>query len=131
MKAAKVTRGVCRVCGCSDDVACPTGCYWSDAAQTICSACAEPLFRELLAERSRQIAKWGNTFPAGGFDTMVAVLTEEVGEVARAVLDGDRKNLRVELVQVAAACLRMIEQVDRGDPLRSSNKLQKASKRHG
>jgi len=32
--------GVCRVCGCTDDEACFGGCWWVDAAQTVCSACA-------------------------------------------------------------------------------------------
>lgn len=28
---------VCRVCGCTDDEACPEGCYW--IAPDLCSAC--------------------------------------------------------------------------------------------
>lgn len=28
---------VCRACGCSDDDACPTGCYW--VARDLCSTC--------------------------------------------------------------------------------------------
>jgi NTP pyrophosphatase (non-canonical NTP hydrolase) len=35
----------------------------------------------------------------------LAALTEEVGEVARAVHDGDVENLRAELVQVAGVAL--------------------------
>lgn len=31
--------GVCRVCGCTDDRACPGGCSWADARHTICSSC--------------------------------------------------------------------------------------------
>ncbi len=27
----------CRVCGCTDDRACPGGCYWAD--EDLCSAC--------------------------------------------------------------------------------------------
>ena len=30
---------VCRVCGCTDDHACPGGCYWVE--EDLCSACAE------------------------------------------------------------------------------------------
>lgn len=37
------------------------------------------------------------------------ILAEEVGEVARAIHDGDRDNLREELVQVAAVCLAWLE----------------------
>ncbi len=78
-------------------------------------------------ERNRQIAKWGTGNP--GFPTMVAVLTEEVGEVARAVLDGDRANLRTELEQVAAVACRMAEQVQRGDRLTSKSKAAAALSR--
>ncbi len=28
----------CRVCGCTDDYACPGGCYWIE--ENLCSACA-------------------------------------------------------------------------------------------
>lgn len=28
----------CRVCGCTDDHACPGGCYWVE--EDLCSACA-------------------------------------------------------------------------------------------
>jgi hypothetical protein len=29
----------CRVCGCTDDQACPGGCHW--VAKNLCSECAE------------------------------------------------------------------------------------------
>lgn len=32
--------GVCRVCGCTDSHACAGGCFWEDAAHTLCTACA-------------------------------------------------------------------------------------------
>jgi hypothetical protein len=31
--------GTCRVCGCTDDHACPEGCSWVDRDHTLCSAC--------------------------------------------------------------------------------------------
>lgn len=31
--------GTCRVCGCVDALACPGGCSWADAENTLCSAC--------------------------------------------------------------------------------------------
>lgn len=34
------TVGVCRVCGCVDERACPEGCSWVDADHTLCSVCA-------------------------------------------------------------------------------------------
>jgi hypothetical protein len=33
------TDGVCRVCGCTDNAACPDGCYWVDDSHTLCSEC--------------------------------------------------------------------------------------------
>jgi hypothetical protein len=34
--------GVCRVCGCTDQAACPGGCAWVDDAHTLCSQCGKP-----------------------------------------------------------------------------------------
>lgn len=46
----------------------------------------------------------------------LAVLVEEVGEVARAILEGaDRSNLRTELIQAAAVCVSWVVAIDRGD----------------
>lgn len=37
--AARLQRGVCRKCGCTDWAACPEGCAWVDKAHTKCSGC--------------------------------------------------------------------------------------------
>lgn len=92
----------------------------SEAEKRVAEAVARTRFNEAVrAERGRQIEKWGHGNP--GFSTMVAVLTEEVGEVARAVLDGDTENLVEELEQVGAVACRMYEQVKRGDQLGAKN----------
>lgn len=31
--------GVCRLCGCTEERACPGGCSWANATRTICSRC--------------------------------------------------------------------------------------------
>lgn len=36
---SRVKRGTCRSCGCTDNRACPTGCYWIDSTHTRCSNC--------------------------------------------------------------------------------------------
>lgn len=36
----KLTPGVCRICGCTDDYACHGGCYWVDDTKTLCSQCS-------------------------------------------------------------------------------------------
>lgn len=69
-------------------------------------------------ERAQQSQKWARPHPWGHGDcssphvpdpVKVAVLTEETGEVARAVLDGDHDHLRIELVQVAAVAIAWLE----------------------
>lgn len=73
------------------------------------------------AERERQIIKWGPPHDWGQGDcsspyvaapTKVAVLAEECGEVARAVLDGDMNDLTAELVQVAAVAVAWLEGIN-------------------
>jgi hypothetical protein len=32
--------GVCRICRCTEDRACGTGCWWVDRACTLCSRCS-------------------------------------------------------------------------------------------
>lgn len=70
-------------------------------------------------ERDAQARKWDRPHPWGHGDcsspavhytVKVAVLAEEVGEVARAVLDVERTDrLRTELVQVAAVAVAWLE----------------------
>ena len=75
----------------------------------------------VVAERHRQDEKWGeqNHDPA----VWLAILTEEVGELAEAVLydysGGDERNhthsesMRAEAVQVAAVAVQFVEYLDR------------------
>lgn len=49
--------------------------------------------------------------PAMLEDQAVTILLEELGEVARAVNDMNRENLREELVQVAALCTAWLEKL--------------------
>lgn len=125
-----ITPGVCRVCKCEDHRACEGGCYWLNESHTLCSVCGMGFFHLIVLERERQIAKWGHARPAGGFLTLVAALTEETGEVAKAVLEANKPELVGELVQVAALCMRMIEYLsDRGPGLVDHNRVIKSFKR--
>lgn len=67
--------------------------------------------RDVLNERNKQDAKWGeqNHTPM----KWLAILTEEVGEVAKAILEGNHGEYRKELVQVAAVAVASIESLDR------------------
>lgn len=68
--------------------------------------------RDVIAERKRQDEKWGQNFV--GIDRMLVVLMEEVGEVARAQLEGDHAHACRELTEVAAVCSKMFELLDAG-----------------
>ena len=70
-------------------------------------------------ERDQQAIEWGGPHEWGSGDcssadvadiVKAAVLAEECGEVARAVLDG--KALRSELVQVAAVAVAWLESME-------------------
>lgn len=65
---------------------------------------------EVIAERWRQFQlinsapedRWDCADPTVEDDRKLAVLTEEVGEVAKAILESKPDELRTELIQVAA-----------------------------
>lgn len=64
------------------------------------------IFEQISNEREDQEEKWPFSVPE---EVMLTVLTEEVGEVARAVLEKDREMLQAELIQVAAICCKWLE----------------------
>jgi hypothetical protein len=76
------------------------------------------IWREIKAERERQSQQWGAEHAWGAGDcssalvepiVKAAVLNEECGEVARAVLDRDEDALVNELIQVAAVAVAWLE----------------------
>ena len=76
------------------------------------------MFALVDAERERQRTKWMRPHDWGYGDcsceqvpapVKAAVLAEECGEVARAVLDKDPAHLQAELVQVAAVAVAWLE----------------------
>ncbi len=71
--------------------------------------------REVLKERLRQDAKWGEQNHEDSI--WLAVLTEEVGEAGKAILQDTFSdiggNLREELVHSAAVIVAWIEKLDR------------------
>ena len=78
----------------------------------------EDIYAFIDAERARQSAKWEQPHTWGQGDasspgvapmTKVGVLTEELGEVARAVLELDDEQLRTELIQFAAVAVAWLE----------------------
>ena len=76
------------------------------------------IWREIKAERERQSRQWGDEHAWGEGDcsshlvapiVKAAVLNEECGEVARAVLDRDEDEIVNELIQVAAVAVAWLE----------------------
>lgn len=64
----------------------------------------------MLEERGRQVRLWGDDFPNRDRNQWLAILGEEVGEVAE---EDDPEKLVAELVQVAAVCSAWAENVHR------------------
>jgi hypothetical protein len=76
------------------------------------------VFALIDAERDRQSDRWSGPHSWGAGDcssalvdplVKLAVLHEECGEVARALLEQDPEQLRIELVQVAAVAVAWLE----------------------
>lgn len=104
------------------------GCCLTDEGRVWCPTCAaggartseHGALQEVLAERLRQDAKWGeqNHKP----EWWLAILGEEYGEACQAALEahfkgyarhGKLDDYRTELVQVAAVAVAAIESLDR------------------
>ena len=75
----------------------------------------------IMDERKNQHEKWNHIHAWGQGDcssplvddiVKTAVLNEECGEVARAVLEKDNRNLKEELIQVAAVAVAWLETLD-------------------
>lgn len=76
----------------------------------------ESILDDIRVERGRQDELFPNQEPgwsgAPGDYEMLAVLVEEVGEVAKASMEGVTKDLQRELVEVAAVAVKWLEIID-------------------
>lgn len=75
----------------------------------------DTVLEDVAEERQNQIARWGKQRHSPFY--WLAILTEEVGEVAKEIADGrvqpfDAGAYREELVQVAAVAVAAIEALD-------------------
>lgn len=67
------------------------------------------ILREIAQERARQIEKFAAQEAGLSREELLAILTEEFLEAARAVNDHETwERLREELVQVAACCVKFV-----------------------
>ncbi|MDV3559804.1 hypothetical protein CMU69_09655 [Elizabethkingia anophelis] len=79
------------------------------------------ILNEIKEERIRQIKKFADKNSGLSLSAFLSILTEEVGEAAKDINDinlgSKRKNLfghlRIELVQVAATAVQIIEHLDK------------------
>ena len=68
----------------------------------------EDIIEAVRIELKRQDDKWGSQRNLED-RTWIAILVEEVGEIAKASLDHDRINLHTEVIQVIAVCVCWLE----------------------
>ena len=74
------------------------------------------IFSLVSSERIRQDKIHGDGSMARcAQDLKLAIITEELGEVARAIIECDAANLREELVQVAACAVAWLESMPMPD----------------
>jgi len=75
---------------------------------------SDKIQHDIMAERQRQDELWGP--PQHEHYTWLAILTEEVGEIAYEILSGGGVGrvieLRKELIQAAAVLVAWVEQLD-------------------
>ena len=88
----------------------------------MCATTQVKALKRVEAERKRQDLRWGTRFPDRSLFEWLTILTEEVGELAEAILDADRlppwehnkllaalQHVADETTQVAAVAVSMLE----------------------
>ena len=71
----------------------------------------DKIVKFIIAERARQDEKWGEQ--NHNIYKWLAILGEEVGEVNKAVLEDNYKDVIDELIQIGAVTVAMIESLER------------------
>jgi NTP pyrophosphatase (non-canonical NTP hydrolase) len=79
------------------------------------------IFNEVLAERERQDAQYGAENKNNSLSDWGCIIGEEMGEVLMDINDFKKngynpENLRLELIQLIAASVALIEQLDAKNP---------------
>ena len=73
------------------------------------------IFRKAVREeRQRQLDKWGQQFHDAPI--WFTILSEEVGEVAKAILENDSDECMNELVQIVAVIETWVESLEKENP---------------
>lgn len=80
--------------------------------ETIMNDNQQQIFELIKAERARQDQTYGEENRANSNYKWLTILTEELGEVAMSINDGEPTDILVgELTQVAAVCVQWIEKL--------------------
>ena len=66
---------------------------------------------DVRQERYRQLGKWGDQFHAPF--KWIAIAAEELGEAAKAALEGKMDDYHCELIEAAAVCVAAAEDIQR------------------
>ena len=73
----------------------------------------QEIFEQINEHRKFQDEKFGAENKANTPYRWLTIATEEFGEVAKAILDGEPKeNLKKELIQLAAVCVQWLEKME-------------------
>lgn len=76
----------------------------------------EKVMIDILQERKRQLEKWGVQNHSNC--VWVTILMEEIGEMAKSILEKDGYNiLREEIIQVATVAMAFVESLDRWEDI--------------
>lgn len=74
------------------------------------------VLQQIIQERERQDRKWGTKF-SNSAERWLAILAEEFGEVAMAVVERDYPQMKKELIETAAVCVKFLEFFDETKPV--------------
>lgn len=72
------------------------------------------VLKEVSEERDRQDTIYGALPKDRAPSVYLGILASEFGEIALAILKGDMQNYREELIQLAAVCVRAVEDLEMG-----------------
>lgn len=77
--------------------------------------CVNETLSQIGNERVKQTLKWG--MQDHSLEKWTVILTEEVGELAKAVLEQDLDGVKKEAVQIAAVAAAIVQKLDTNKPV--------------
>ena len=77
----------------------------------------QSILSEIEQERERQDLMFGVQPRSLNAPFYLIILAEELGEVARSIIEGDSDNYRLELIQLAAVAVAAVQDFDHGNSI--------------